>query len=103
MKWITDNPGRQILTGSFHPITDNEWWTDAYKSWNQPKGGYLKISKSNPSKVKRTPFRNPSRTSNQKRKKFSIFRFSFILTPILLTIGLSYDSIKEYMDNIISQ
>ncbi|KAN0038975.1 hypothetical protein ACTA71_001169 [Dictyostelium dimigraforme] len=26
IKWITENPGQQILTGSFHPINDNSWY-----------------------------------------------------------------------------
>ena len=41
LKWITDNPGRQILTGSFHPVTDGNWWKDAYKSWEKPEGGNI--------------------------------------------------------------
>ncbi|KAM9974519.1 hypothetical protein ACTFIW_007974 [Dictyostelium discoideum] len=26
IKWITENPGQQILTGSFHPVNDNSWY-----------------------------------------------------------------------------
>eukprot|EP01133_Synstelium_polycarpum_P020953 gene20953-25153_t len=25
--WVTENPGRQLLTGSFHPVSDGEWMT----------------------------------------------------------------------------
>jgi hypothetical protein len=25
IKWITENPGRQMMTGSFHPIEDSAW------------------------------------------------------------------------------
>jgi hypothetical protein len=32
LAWITENPGRQLLTGSFHPIEDEEWYDEAYVS-----------------------------------------------------------------------
>eukprot|EP00026_Physarum_polycephalum_P000150 Phypoly_transcript_00150.p1 GENE.Phypoly_transcript_00150~~Phypoly_transcript_00150.p1 ORF type:complete len:1663 (-),score=347.22 Phypoly_transcript_00150:165-5153(-) len=31
LKWLQDNPGRQLLTGSFHPVTDDEWELLAYR------------------------------------------------------------------------
>lgn len=30
LAWLKDNPGRQLLTGSFHPVDDAHWDTDAY-------------------------------------------------------------------------
>ena len=30
LSWMTDDPGRQLLTGSFHPINDGEWAAQAY-------------------------------------------------------------------------
>jgi len=38
LNWVTENPTRQILTGSFHPVTDNQWWTGAYKVWEPISG-----------------------------------------------------------------
>ena len=53
LRWVTENPGRQILTGSFHPVNDNEWWNDAYRSWEQPENATLQIN---------LPFKLPPRT-----------------------------------------
>jgi hypothetical protein len=36
IKWITDNPGHQMLTGSFHPVEDSAW--EDKENWAQ---GYL--------------------------------------------------------------
>jgi len=34
-----DNPGRQLLTGSFHPVDDQDYERDAYVPWDQvPQG-----------------------------------------------------------------
>src|SRR5258706_532041 len=30
LSWMTDDPGRQLLTSSFHPINDGEWAAQAY-------------------------------------------------------------------------
>lgn len=30
LNWLQENPGRQLLTGSFHPVTDDQWTDDAY-------------------------------------------------------------------------
>jgi ankyrin repeat protein len=30
LSWMTDDPGRQLLTGSFHPIDSGEWSVQAY-------------------------------------------------------------------------
>jgi len=30
ISWITENPGSQLLTGSFHPVSDDAWDNDAY-------------------------------------------------------------------------
>jgi ankyrin repeat protein len=30
LSWMTDDPGRQLLTGSFHPIDAGEWSVQAY-------------------------------------------------------------------------
>lgn len=35
LKWLTENPGRQLLTGSFHPISDANWDKEAYVSEGQ--------------------------------------------------------------------
>lgn len=32
LKWLQENPGRQLLTGSFHPVDDAEWDTQAYQT-----------------------------------------------------------------------
>eukprot|EP00029_Vermamoeba_vermiformis_P008738 TRINITY_DN4171_c0_g1_i1.p1 TRINITY_DN4171_c0_g1~~TRINITY_DN4171_c0_g1_i1.p1 ORF type:complete len:2196 (-),score=786.80 TRINITY_DN4171_c0_g1_i1:32-6574(-) len=34
LKWLTENPGRQLLTGSFHPIDDDNWYNEAYGAFN---------------------------------------------------------------------
>eukprot|EP00698_Gefionella_okellyi_P001540 TRINITY_DN1146_c0_g1_i5.p1 TRINITY_DN1146_c0_g1~~TRINITY_DN1146_c0_g1_i5.p1 ORF type:complete len:1217 (+),score=226.35 TRINITY_DN1146_c0_g1_i5:261-3653(+) len=34
IRWVSDNPGRQLLTGSFHPVDDEHWWDDVYLSDN---------------------------------------------------------------------
>lgn len=26
LSWVQENPGRQLLTGSFHPVSDNHWY-----------------------------------------------------------------------------
>ena len=54
LQWITQNPGRQILTGSFHPISDDQWFEDAYKYWSPIPG---------------TSFRNVSLSSRPKTMK----------------------------------
>eukprot|EP00698_Gefionella_okellyi_P019500 TRINITY_DN5980_c0_g3_i1.p1 TRINITY_DN5980_c0_g3~~TRINITY_DN5980_c0_g3_i1.p1 ORF type:complete len:740 (+),score=131.52 TRINITY_DN5980_c0_g3_i1:952-3171(+) len=30
--WVSDNPGRQLLIGSFHPVEDDKWDADVYAS-----------------------------------------------------------------------
>ena len=30
LSWLEDNPGSQLLTGSFHPVTDACWYDLAY-------------------------------------------------------------------------
>ena len=25
LRWLTQNPGRQLLTSSFHPVEDDQW------------------------------------------------------------------------------
>eukprot|EP01129_Flabellula_baltica_P012849 TRINITY_DN5867_c0_g1_i1.p1 TRINITY_DN5867_c0_g1~~TRINITY_DN5867_c0_g1_i1.p1 ORF type:complete len:1757 (+),score=367.23 TRINITY_DN5867_c0_g1_i1:16-5286(+) len=30
LEWLTQNPGTQLLTGSFHPVSDDKWFDDAY-------------------------------------------------------------------------
>lgn len=30
LTWLCENPGTQLLTGSFHPVTDEMWDVDAY-------------------------------------------------------------------------
>jgi hypothetical protein len=30
--WLVENPGRQLLTGSFHPVTDSNWFDQAYSN-----------------------------------------------------------------------
>lgn len=32
LKWLIENPGRQLLTGSFHPVSDDNWDKEAYLS-----------------------------------------------------------------------
>lgn len=34
LKWLSENPGRQLLTGSFHPIDDDNWYNEAYGAFN---------------------------------------------------------------------
>ena len=41
LSWVTENPGRQILTGSFHPISDDQYYTDAYRNWEPIPGAYF--------------------------------------------------------------
>lgn len=35
IRWLTENPGRQLLTGSFHPVTDENWDKEAYIAQSQ--------------------------------------------------------------------
>jgi len=35
ISWMTDDPGRQLLTGSFHPIDTGEWAVQAYLGANE--------------------------------------------------------------------
>lgn len=30
IRWLSDNPGRQLMTGSFHPVDDNQWDDGVY-------------------------------------------------------------------------
>jgi ankyrin repeat protein len=30
IKFLTENPGRQLLSGSFHPVDDDSWFNDCY-------------------------------------------------------------------------
>jgi len=35
--WLKENPGRQLLTGSFHPVEDEFWEVDAYRKKGESK------------------------------------------------------------------
>jgi hypothetical protein len=41
LTWLTENPGRQLLTGSFHPVSDERWTDGAYVAGETAK---LKLS-----------------------------------------------------------
>ena len=30
LNFVVENPGRQLLTGSFHPVDDDKWYSDSY-------------------------------------------------------------------------
>ena len=30
LEFVKENPGKQLLTGSFHPISNNKWYQDAF-------------------------------------------------------------------------
>lgn len=34
LSWVTENPGAQLLTGSFHPVSDEMWYDQAYTCAN---------------------------------------------------------------------
>ncbi|KAN0024453.1 hypothetical protein ACTFIV_008861 [Dictyostelium citrinum] len=44
IQWITENPGQQILTGSFHPINDDTWYdlNQTSQSTNKKDVNYYK-------------------------------------------------------------
>lgn len=35
MSWITENPGRQMFTGSFHPIEESARQWEAREQWDK--------------------------------------------------------------------
>lgn len=38
-RFMTDNPGQQLATGSFKPIEIGDWECEAYEEGNQDVGG----------------------------------------------------------------
>jgi ankyrin repeat protein len=55
LKWLQDNPGRQLLTGSFHPVTDDEWELQAYRPHQDGLFDLLSaIFSNNTSQIERT-------------------------------------------------
>eukprot|EP00755_Sulcionema_specki_P012060 Sspe_Gene.8210::Locus_2804_Transcript_1_1_Confidence_1.000_Length_3044::g.8210::m.8210/K08073/PNKP; bifunctional polynucleotide phosphatase/kinase len=52
-KWVRENPGRQLLTGSFHPVTDDRWesgvppscFVEVPRANEVPRGGSPKAMK----------------------------------------------------------
>eukprot|EP00339_Tiarina_fusa_P029651 CAMPEP_0117004946 /NCGR_PEP_ID=MMETSP0472-20121206/5747_1 /TAXON_ID=693140 ORGANISM="Tiarina fusus, Strain LIS" /NCGR_SAMPLE_ID=MMETSP0472 /ASSEMBLY_ACC=CAM_ASM_000603 /LENGTH=1154 /DNA_ID=CAMNT_0004706065 /DNA_START=652 /DNA_END=4116 /DNA_ORIENTATION=- len=74
LKWLTENPGRQILTGSFHPVQDNEWETDAYKSWSEIPGTFFRpVSVGGVSKVRKSVAPKKARTAKPGYGQFVAF------------------------------
>ena len=60
LKWVTENPGRQILTGSFHPVTDDQWYSDAYAYWSEiPGASFRKARQPKTDVTKKQVFSKP--------------------------------------------
>eukprot|EP00008_Paramoeba_atlantica_P011906 CAMPEP_0201501246 /NCGR_PEP_ID=MMETSP0151_2-20130828/83485_1 /ASSEMBLY_ACC=CAM_ASM_000257 /TAXON_ID=200890 /ORGANISM="Paramoeba atlantica, Strain 621/1 / CCAP 1560/9" /LENGTH=676 /DNA_ID=CAMNT_0047894737 /DNA_START=43 /DNA_END=2073 /DNA_ORIENTATION=- len=85
VSWLRENPGRQgdsnLLTGSFHPLSAQDWETDAYKNFGGQKGVIPerppmrlveeKGHKKAPKKVfaSKKPFKTAARTKKVATKK----------------------------------
>jgi hypothetical protein len=41
INFVKENPGRQLLTGSFHPVSDGKWTQGAYVDSETGIVGYL--------------------------------------------------------------
>eukprot|EP01094_Clydonella_sp_ATCC50884_P018403 TRINITY_DN33_c0_g1_i1.p1 TRINITY_DN33_c0_g1~~TRINITY_DN33_c0_g1_i1.p1 ORF type:complete len:1290 (-),score=370.68 TRINITY_DN33_c0_g1_i1:92-3961(-) len=53
IQWTRTDPGRQLLTGSFHPVSDEEWFTDAYTKSAPARGNYTTSVSGNRGKAPR--------------------------------------------------
>lgn len=94
IQWTTDDPGRQLLTGSFHPVTDDQWFADATREL-PPATGNMVTWGDGFSKKKKTAA--APKKSFAKAVPKAAFQFSPVKSAATAPVKLSAKKMSEKM------